>query len=139
MYFGGKSMAETKTMRLYGMIGQVKKNKTVTKCKPVFRDWSKNIYEAQVVDGIIIDFIPTDLSQYGNPVFLPASKKKIGDGKEYFFVFQHTKSKQNFYGDYWVYSESKDISVGVYDNSEFVVLAEPNLDEETMTRYYLRE
>lgn len=126
---------------LCGMIGQVKKNGGVVKCIPVFRndDNNDNQYYTLTLkeDGEEIECTPIDISCYGSPLFLPASKKKIDDGKEYFFIFQANKSKEIFQ---WRVGADLDLQVGIYNNEGFCViraLEGVKLTEEDMTRWYL--
>lgn len=126
---------------LYGMIGQVKKTGKVEKCIPVFRNNAKQCYTVtrnETEDAI--QCTPIDISVYGEPLFLPASKKKIDDGKEYFFIFQQKKSKQIF--SFRVVAHP-DIRVGIYNNEEFCVLRcrkwqEPTNEEMTIA-YHQQE
>lgn len=123
---------------LYGMIGRVEKKETVVKCTAVFRNDSNQHYTCTRNEGGEIEYTPIDIACYGQPLFLPASKKKIGDGKEYFFIFQQSKSKQNFLWRVFVHPE---LCVGIYNNEEFCVLrtllgSYERVTEENMTYSY---
>ena len=68
----------------------------------------------------ISEFKEIDIRQYGKPVFLPASRKKIYDGNEYFIIFQpsknHTKAAmQNYF-------KIPGISTSTCDNSYLRIL-----------------
>lgn len=122
---------------LYGMIGKVKKNGAVVKCTPVFRDDSGNKYYTctRNENGETI-VTPIEIGCYGQPVFIPASKEKIDDRKEYFFIFQAKKSKQTF--GYRV-AMHPDLCVGIYNNEEFCVFrsnTHMRVTEEMMTTTY---
>lgn len=123
---------------LYGMIGRVEKNEKVVKCTAVFRNDSNEYYTCTRNGGGEIEYTPIDIACYGQPLFLPASKKKIGDGKDYFFIFQPSKSKQNFQ---WRVFAHPDLCVGIYNNEEFCVLrtlwgSYERVTEENMTCSY---
>lgn len=124
-------------MYLYGMIGKVKKNGGVVKCTPVFRDdVSKKYYTCTRNEDREVTCTPIDIGCYGDLLFLPASKKKIDDGKEYFFIFQSEKSKQIF--NYRV-AVNPDLCVGIYNNEEFCVFrsnTHMRVTEEMMTTTY---
>jgi hypothetical protein len=116
---GGNRM-EIGNLFLYGMIGQVKKNGKVEKCLPVFRNKAEQCYTVTRHDTEEkMKCTPIDISVYGQPLFLPASRKKIDDGKEYFFIFQSKKSQQIFNFGVAAHPE---IRVGIYNNEEFCVL-----------------
>lgn len=124
---------------LYGMIGQVKKNGKVVKCIPVFRKEADSYYTVTRNENGEVTCTPIDIECYGQPLFLPAAKKKIDDGKEYFFIFQPEKSKQLFQFGILAHPE---LRVGIYNNEDFCVLrclpwAEPT--EEDMTISYLQQ
>lgn len=126
------------TLYLYGMIGRVEKNGKVVKCTAVFRNNSNENYTCTRNEEREIEYTPIDIACYGQPLFLPASKKKIGDGKEYFFIFQPSKSKQNFQ---WRVYAHPDLCVGIYNNEEFCVLrilqeSYERVTEENMTYSY---
>lgn len=126
-------------MYLYGMIGKVKKNGSVVKCTPVFREKPNSYYTVTRNQNDEVTYTPIDIGCYGQPIFLPASKKKIDDGKEYFFIFQRSKSKQLFRFKILAHPE---LRVGIYNNEEFCVLrclrwAEPT--EEDMTISYQQQ
>lgn len=123
---------------LYGMIGQVKKNGKVVKCIPVFREKDDYYTLTRNKNGEVI-CTPIDIGCYGQPLFLPATKKKIDDGKEYFFIFQRSKSKQIFQFEILAHPE---LRVGIYNNREFCVLRclkWAELTEEDMTISYLQQ
>lgn len=127
---------ELRQLYLYGMIGKVEKNAMVVKCIPVFADSSNRYYKQTKTESGEVEYTPIELWRYGQPLFLPASKKKIGDGQEYFFIFQPTKSKQRMP---WRVSADYGVHVGIYNNEEFCVLQMctwPKLTEEEMTKLY---
>lgn len=87
--------------RLYGVISPILPDGEFVKCEPVFVDFwnSKNPSDyylgatsALYEDAGILNFEKVDISMYGAKVFLPTSRKKINDGKEYFIAFQPTKN-----------------------------------------------
>lgn len=124
---------------LCGMIGKVKKNGGVVKCIPVFRndDNNDNQYYTVKESGGEIECTPIDIKCYGSPLFIPASRKRIDDGKEYFFIFQGNKSKEIFQ---WRVGADLNLNVGIYNNEGFCVIRAPedvSLTEEYMTRWYL--
>lgn len=123
------------TLYLYGMIGRVEKNGKVVKCTAVFRNDSNQHYTCTRNEERNFEYTPTDVACYGQPLFLPASKKKIGDGKEYFFIFQPSKSKQNFQ---WRVVAHPNLRVGIYNNEEFCVLRTfwKGIPESAMTEAY---
>ena len=101
-----------KTGRLYGVISPILPEGEFVKCKPIFIDCWDYKPPYTYYEGIpyttkqsrsgISEFKEMDIRQYGTPVFLPASRKKIHDGKEYFIIFQlsknHTKlSMRNYF------------------------------------------
>lgn len=124
---------------LYGMIGQVKKNGKVVKCNPVFRKEADSYYTLTRNKNGEVTCTPIDIECYGQPLFLPAAKKKIDDGKKYFFIFQSSKSKQIFLTEIL---EHPELRVGIYNNREFCVLRclkWAELTEEDMTISYLQQ
>ena len=90
------------TGRLYGVISPILPDGEFVKCKPIFIDYWAYKPPHTYYEGIeytnkksqlgISEFKKMDIRQYGKPVFLPASRKKIHDGKEYFIIFQPTKN-----------------------------------------------
>ncbi len=88
--------------RLYGVISPILPDGEIVKCKPVFVEGWTSSQPSTYYEGIpftnknfqsgISEFKEIDIRQYGKPVFLPASRKKINDGKEYFIIFQATKN-----------------------------------------------
>lgn len=90
------------TGRLYGVISTILPDGKFVKCKPIFIDYWAYKQPFTYYEGIpytnkrsqsgISEFKEMDIRQYGKPVFLPASRKKIHDGKEYFIIFQPTKN-----------------------------------------------
>lgn len=95
---------EIRAGRLYGVITPILPDGEFVKCEPVFVDcWGSKKTSAyylgikptpheQFSKSGISHFERVDINVYGNEVFLPASRKKINDGKEYFIVFQPTKN-----------------------------------------------
>ncbi len=98
--------------RLYGVISQILPDSEFVKCKPIFVERWVYSQPSTYYEGIpftneqsqsgISEFKEIDIRQYGKPVFLPASRKKIYDGNEYFIIFQpsknHTKAvMQNYF------------------------------------------
>lgn len=98
--------------RLYGVISQILPDGEFVKCKPIFVERWIYSQPSTYYEGIhytneqsqsgISEFKEIDIRQYGKPVFLPASRKKIYDGNEYFIIFQpsknHTKvAMQNYF------------------------------------------
>lgn len=121
-------------LTLYGMIGKVKKDEGVVKCIPVFRsDVKKKCYTVARNEENEEEYTQIDVGCYGTPLFVPSSRKKIDDGKEYFFIFQK-RSKQVFHT---IFADAS-LQVGIYDNAEFCVLrSRRELTEEEMTIAYL--
>ena len=92
------------TGRLYGVITPILPDGSFIKCEPVFVDnWLYKLYNhpSNYYLGIkqaygkktgISHFEEIDINLYGKTVFLPASHKKVNDGKKYFVMFQSTKN-----------------------------------------------
>jgi len=81
-------------LKVYGVISQILETGAFTVCTPIFvgaheRKKYTEFYRIDS-DGQIVQ---VDLKQYGAPIFLPAGKKKVNDGKEYFIIYRTT---QNF-------------------------------------------
>ena len=138
--------------QLFGVISPILPDGEFVKCEPVFVDFwnSKNpsdyylgaksdLYE----DAGILDFKKVDINVYGDKVFLPASRKKINDGKKYFIAFQPTKnytkpSLQNYYVfptiklvDEPYYSRI--LSVGILFPNKFVaIISKRELSKKTL-------
>ena len=78
-------------LKLYGMISKIHKDGVISRCEPIFVDYSSkkptNFYKLE--DGKPVQ---VDLKAYGNPVFLPASRKKIDDNNEYFVVYRPSQN-----------------------------------------------
>lgn len=107
--------SERVDLKLYGVITEILPDGEISICEPVYINyWSnqeKKFYRLLTEDiknphnGIIT--YPTaleeiDISQFGTHLFLPASRKKINDGKKYFVLFQQSKNATiGTYRDYY--------------------------------------
>lgn len=88
--------------RLYGVISPILPDGEFVKCRPIFVERWGPTQPSAYYEGInytnkqsqlgTSEFKEVDIRPYGKPVFLPASRKKINDGKEYFIIFQATKN-----------------------------------------------
>ena len=68
-------------LKLYGMISKIHKDGVVSRCEPIFvEDSPKKITNFYKIENE--NLVQVDLKDYGNPVFLPAARKKIDDGNE---------------------------------------------------------
>lgn len=134
-------------LKVYGVISQILEPGAFTVCTPVFvnsrerRKYTK-FYRFDE-DGKIEEI---DLRQYGAPVFLPAGKKKVNDGKEYFIVYRST---QNFtHRDFKTYENnylaictdericwmSANILMGIKFPDKFVAVKKPDVDKEDLEK-----
>lgn len=125
-------------LKVYGVISQILEPGAFTVCVPIFvnpgegRKYTK-FYRFDEVGKII----QIDLEQYGAPVFLPAGKKKVNDGKEYFIIYRTT---QNFtHEDFKTYCNNEllictDISMGIKFPDKFVAVKKSNIDEKDLER-----
>lgn len=134
-------------LKVYGVISQILEPGAFTVCVPIFvnseerRKYTK-FYRFDE-DGKIVAM---DLKQYGAPVFLPAGKKKINDGKDYFIVYRGT---QNFtHNDFKTYYNNKlficmdervdwmsaSISMGIKFPDKFVAVKKIDISKEDLER-----
>lgn len=141
------------TGRLYGVISPILEDGKFIKCEPVFIDnWlykkpSTYYIELTQTFGIragVYRFEEVDIGEYGKPCFLPASRKKIGNGHSYFIPFQPTKNHtnprcQNYYKFPTVNAVSVNssylriVNVGILFPNKFVaIIADRNLAEEEL-------
>jgi len=96
-----------KTCQIYGVITKVLPDGEIAICEPVFSAISQNekspkkFYRAKLVPTpipnwpnlkLIEDFEEFDISMFGSPLFLPISKSKINDGKEYLIIYHDTNN-----------------------------------------------
>ena len=93
-------------LKLYGVITEILPNGQISVCEPIFTDYwrkDKKLYRLITEDVEIFSSYTrictfpkkleeVDISEYGTPLFLPASRKKIGDGKKYFVIYQPSKN-----------------------------------------------
>lgn len=142
------------TGRLYGVISPILSDGEFVKCKPVFVESWASSQPSTYYEGIpytnkqsrsgISEFKELDIRQYGKPVFLPASRKKIHDGKEYFIIFQLTKNHTKLsMRNYFKYPEISTttcadsyphiLNVGILFPNKFVVyIADSELSEKEL-------
>lgn len=88
--------------RLYGVISPILPDGEFVKCRPIFVERWGSTQPSAYYEGInytnkqsqlgTSEFKEVDIRPYGKPVFLPASRKKINDGNEYFIIFQPSKN-----------------------------------------------
>ena len=132
-------------LKLYGVISKICEPGTFEKCIPVFINSSERGKPTKFYklndDGKIAE---TDLSQYGNPVFLPASRKKINDGKEYFIIYRSTQNATHMRfityqlsyiaicSDEEANWMSSSISVGIKFPDKFVCILAPNISKDKL-------
>lgn len=121
------------------------------KCEPVFVDYwgPKNPsdyylgFKSTSYEGGISDFKKVDINMYGDKVFLPASRKKINDGKKYFIAFQPSKNYTiSVLQNYHVFPMivpinetyySRTLNVGILFPDKFVaIISKEELSEETL-------
>lgn len=134
-------------LKVYGVISQILEPGAFTLCTPIMVDSSERRKYTKFYrfdeEGKIVE---TDLEQYGAPVFLPAGKKKINDGKEYFIIYRTTQNFthqdfKNYYNnnllictDERVYWMSGSISMGIKFPDRFVAVKKPNVDKKDLER-----
>ena len=95
-----------KCLQLYGVITEILPYGAISVGEPIFSDpCTPNKYYRLLTEkhnekyGIsLIRTYPVkleevDISQYGAPVFLPAARRKVKDGKKYFVQFQPSKNR----------------------------------------------
>lgn len=141
--------------RLYGVIAPILPDGEFVKCEPVFVNTRnpqnpsdyylgvKKIHKTSILSEEvgISHFERIDITTYGKKVFLPASRNKINDGKQYFIAFQPSKNctkacLRNYYicpeiaaGQDEYYSHI--LNVGILFPNKFVALiATEELSEE---------
>lgn len=92
-----------KAGRLYGVIAPILPDGEFVKCEPVFIDYwiyknpstfyiGKKFTQTSTGRMGISEFEEIDIRKFGKPIFLPANRKRINDGKKYFIVFQQSKN-----------------------------------------------
>lgn len=132
-------------LKVYGVISKILEPGTFTMCTPVFVDpYERGKYTKFYRPddkGQVTEF---DLAQYGKPIFLPASKKKINDGKEYFIIYRSTQNAtQKRYVTYTLHSiaicpgeeaswMAKSLSMGIKFPDKFVCVLAANIDKERL-------
>lgn len=129
-------MATIKLGQLYGVISPILPDGEFVKCEPVFVDFwnSKNPSDYYLgaksdvyKDAGILNFEKVDISIYGDKVFLPASRKKINDGKKYFIAFQPTKNRTSpTFRDYYNFPTIKAVDEPYYSHILNVGILFPN-------------
>lgn len=133
-------------LKLYGAISKIYEPCVFKKCTPVFvrelRKGKHTKFYRLDDDGKVIEI---DLKKYGSPVFLPASKKKVNDGNEYFIVYRSTQNATlGMYATYlrdvciatddeafWM---SADLSMGIKFPDKFVCVLSPGIDEDRLEK-----
>lgn len=132
-------------LKLYGIISQIYEPGTFAKCTPIF---IKPIKKGTPTEFYRIDdtgkITEVDLSQYDKPIFLPASRKKINDGKEYFIIYRSfqnsTQARHKTYrpdfiaittdgSEYWM---PRSLSIGIKFPDKFVCVLAPDIDANTL-------
>lgn len=141
----------TNIARLFGVVTKILPDGETCICEPIFTNHTQKGYSKEnqkfykaVYDehDILKTFKEIDISKYGTPIFLPASRKKILDGKEYLVMFQSSKNDTKYdartysgvpilatqdSGLYWM---PQHITVGIKFPSKFVaILATLNKDD----------
>ena len=152
-----------KYLKLYGVLTQVMPEGECAVCKPIYTDyWEKKptkFYRLKIkshknkwiFNGYeIVDFYElyeVDIGEYGKPQFLPLSKNKIGDGKEYFVIFQESKCLEEDF-DFpltFYYNDNGDgntyfLNIGIKFPKTFFVAdisyKEILVDEKVIKQYY---
>ena len=130
---------------LYGAISQICSDGVFSKCTPIFVSALEKKYTKFYRLDKNGEPAEIDLNSYGKPVFLPASRKKVNDGKEYFIVYRstqnHTKRQYATYFEpiripisaggelYWLPSS---LSMGIRFPDQFVVVLAPEISEDKL-------
>mgnify|MGYP005819381561 FL=1 len=147
-------MTATKTIetgRLYGVITPILPDGSFIKCEPVFVDIWPCKHPSNYYLGIkqaydkktgISHFEEIDINSYGKTIFLPASHKKVNDGKKYFVMFQSTKNHtkpelQNYCKTPSISLATPDsiyiLNIGILFPNKFVaIIADRELSDEEM-------
>ncbi|MCI9274618.1 MAG: hypothetical protein HFJ24_00815 [Clostridia bacterium] len=134
-------------LKVYGVISQILEPGAFTACVPIFvNSRERNKYTKFYRFDEAGNIIEVDLRQYGAPVFLPAGKKKVNDGIEYFICYRST---QNFTHEaFKTYCNNHilicaderinwmpaSISMGIKFPDKFVAVEKPNIDEKELER-----
>ena len=80
-------------VKLYGVISEIGKENEFFLCEPVYVMALEEKVSKYYRINESGDLEEIDIGKYGSPVFLPAARKKVGDGNKYFIVF---KKSQNY-------------------------------------------
>ena len=143
------------TGRLYGVIAPILPDGEFCICEPIFVDSRAYQKPSAYYLGMkktspskrmgISHFEEIDTTMYGNTIFLPASRKKINDGKKYFILFQPSKNRtrlslQNYYkfptltatfGEDVCFSSILNIGI-LFPNKFVAIIADSELSEKEL-------
>ena len=94
-----------KILEFQGVVTEILPLGSISVGEPIFSDPStpnkyyrlvtteySNPHHIDIIKTYVVGIEEVDISQYGSPIFLPAARKKVRDGKKYFVQFQPSKN-----------------------------------------------